>query len=354
MVINNIDITKNKVVVWGVGKICKTGLNILKELDVNVDYFCDSNPDLWGHEIENGVMCYSFEELCKEEGLFYFVMVGIKNEKVIFEQLKRYNLSYIGFNELIKLDEVIFKCFGNSDVGNGIVELPNTLNKKCVIYTCITGGYDIVNEPEYIDSDFDYVIISDDKPKAQSLWKWVDANEVIPQHIIDNTRRNRYCKINGSKIFKNYKYSIYIDGNFKITGDIKWMLGRISQSGVALFKHPQRDCIYSEALACIAAGYGNLEGIKRQMNRYLLEGMPLKFGMFECGVMLRENENKICNNLMTLWWNEVEKYSYRDQLSIMYCVWKLKMTKEDIGLLGENNRKTNGLELMLVHFGEHV
>jgi hypothetical protein len=28
---------------------------------------------------------------------------------------------------------------------------------------------------------------------------------------------------------------------------------------------------------------------------------------------------------MKVWWNEIKKYSYRDQLSLSYAIWKLKL-----------------------------
>ena len=39
--------------------------------------------------------------------------------------------------------------------------------------------------------------------------------------------------------------------------------------------------------------------------------------------MVRKHNKKDCIELMEKWWNEINNYSHRDQLSFNYIVWKL-------------------------------
>ena len=79
------------------------------------------------------------------------------------------------------------------------------------------------------------------------------------------------------------------------------------------------------------------------------KGMPRNYGQFECSFLARENNNKTCMKLMDDWWNEVQRFSYRDQISFMYCAWKNGINKEDIGNLGRNLRESSCIR----HYGSH-
>lgn len=182
----------------------------------------------------------------------------------------------------------------------------------------------------------DYYLISDRKPEKLNVFQWIDINEIIPENVIDNRRKNRFCKINAPYIFSNYKYSIYIDGNVQIMGDIRKYFGKIGKSGIAAFKYQEGVCLYEHALAIINAKIENNNLIFKQINDYSREGMPRRYGMVECTILVRDHTNIVEKKLMQDWWNEVFNYSCRDQISFPYCLWKNNLKCEDVGLLGEN------------------
>lgn len=359
MIIKNIELENCRIIVWGTGKIAKIGFSLLKKMNIKVDFFCDNNFEKWGKVITENILCMSFQELSKDKKNFYFIMVGKDNEKEIIQQILSITDKFISFYSFLNTD-IVYNYYFNNCESNIIYntinmnysdkEIKNIYNKKAVIYTCITGDYDEVLEPLLVDKDtFDYFIISDNKPAKMTIWNWIDAKEIIPSVIKDNVRRNRYCKINGYKIFSDYMYSIYIDGNIQIVGDLQWTLEALTQSGIALFTHPLHDCLYMEALICLAKEYGNEREIKSQIGKYTMEGMPHNYGQFECGFIVRQNNNMKCQEIMKMWWKEVQKFSYRDQISFMYCIWKNGLSKKDIRVLGENLRKSSCLKLVNIH-----
>ena len=63
---------------------------------------------------------------------------------------------------------------------------------KRVIYTCITGGYDKLREPETVDGDFDYICFTD---AAVSSEEGVWQIRPIPYSCDDPTRLSRYVKL---------------------------------------------------------------------------------------------------------------------------------------------------------------
>ena len=83
------------------------------------------------------------------------------------------------------------------------------------------------------------------KAQKNSKWKIVDITEFAGAlEGLSNTEKNRYFKMHPDKVFKNYKYSIYIDGNVKVITDLTEMVNKIGSCGLAIHKHGKRDCVY--------------------------------------------------------------------------------------------------------------
>ena len=94
-------------------------------------------------------------------------------------------------------------------------------------------------------------------------------------------------------------------------------------SGIAMYNHPTRGCIYDEAKACVIMGKAKKKDVKVQMARYYKQGMPKHYGICECNVIVRQTANKMCKKLMSEWWTEFQKSTVkRDQIVFPYILWK--------------------------------
>lgn len=140
-----------------------------------------------------------------------------------------------------------------------------------------------------------------------------------------------------------YAYSVYMDGNILIKDDISSFL-RESRTGISVFMHPMRECIYYEALSIVNFKRVNADDVCRQMNRYFAEGMPYRYGLAEMPVIAREHMKTECIDVMETWWDEFDSESQRDQLSFMYALWKNNFTLDDLESLGEDVRKCSRIE----------
>lgn len=92
--------------------------------------------------------------------------------------------------------------------------------KQIAAYTCIVGNYDKLKEPISVSEDCDYYVISDEKPPVDSIFQYINIDDCIPHYIEDDVKKNRYCKINVHKLFPQYRYSIYFDGNVRLKNNI--------------------------------------------------------------------------------------------------------------------------------------
>jgi hypothetical protein len=153
-----------------------------------------------------------------------------------------------------------------------------------------------------------------------------------------NVMANRYVKFHPKELFPNYDYAIYIDGNVKVVADVR-RLAKSTQvlSGIAMFNHCLRDCLYEEAEACSHYGKGNRRYIAEQVKKYRSQKFPPHFGLKEATVIFSDLNNANSSKFFKKWWNELcESKSMRDQLAFPYSVWSEGFDMSSIGSLGEN------------------
>lgn len=319
-----------EVCIWGAGYIGrKRGLDLLKKRGIKIDWYCDNNIDLWDKEITDGIICISPSSLQQKKGtVICFVMVGVNYCDSVVEQLNDMHIEQIVmFNDLI--EEEVTNYF------------PFMKRKQIAVYTCIVGDYDTLQEPPSISEDCDYFLISDKIPRENSIFQYLDVREIVPKHITDPTRVNRYCKINAHTIFPQYRYSIYFDGNIGLKSSITDFINKLPVTRIIAFCPNYWKSIYREMISILESGRDNEQIVKKQAESYWLEGMPDDFGCLMCGILIREHNNPVCRKLMDEWWIQIEQFSKRDQVSLPYVLWKNGYSISDVGIIED---KYNYLE----------
>ena len=84
------------------------------------------------------------------------------------------------------------------------------MNKK-VIYTSVFGKYDDINKPN-VSAEWDFKLFNEENSLA--LYS-------------DNNRNAKRFKVLPHRYLKNYEYSIYVDGNFIVDGDMDDLIKNI-------------------------------------------------------------------------------------------------------------------------------
>jgi GT2 family glycosyltransferase len=191
--------------------------------------------------------------------------------------------------------------------------------KKIVIYSAISGDYDELKRPEYVSEGCDYVCFSDKRIGNHHNWQI----RPFDYYNADPTRTARYVKLHPHVYFPDYEWSIWVDANLLIVGDVAdFISGMPLNCHVATFKHPDRDCIYDEASKCIDLKLDKPEIIMAQVNRYRSENYPHNLGLSETNVIVRKHNEEDVIQLMNDWWKEIDNGSKRDQLSLNYVAYK--------------------------------
>ena len=179
-----------------------------------------------------------------------------------------------------------------------------------VIYTAISDNYDTLKDPSIITPGWQYICYTNNKALKSNVWKiiYVDSLTVKEQRNI--------------KIITPFEYDvcIWIDGSIKINCDLDNFLKKYHKDFFTLMKHPHRDCVYEEAVACMFKKKDKNCIIEKQVENYKQLQYPKHNGMVATGVIIRNNHPTI-KEFCQRWWREVALGSCRDQLSFNFTIW---------------------------------
>ncbi|WP_068539558.1 glycosyltransferase domain-containing protein [Olegusella massiliensis] len=216
---------------------------------------------------------------------------------------------------------------------------PGSGTKKVVVYSCITGGYDIPLEPLMEVPQLDYVMFLSATDTLDST-KWdIRPIPTAIQKLGNNTLINRYIKLHPHELFENdYDVAIYIDGNVQAISDLSYYADIIHpQAGIALHYHRTRSSIADEVIACSALGKGSLPKMQAQVNAYRERGFPTDYGLLECNIIAVDLHSDLSKKLISEWWKEYCYFdSGRDQLALPYVLWKNNIPIERVATMGYN------------------
>ncbi|HEM3651150.1 TPA: DUF616 domain-containing protein [Streptococcus suis] len=212
------------------------------------------------------------------------------------------------------------------------------LNERVVVYTSTFGGDFSILEPLFIPDNCDFFYIGDRDITNSSVWKSLEPETVIPNYkSLSNIEKNRFVKMNPHKIFKDYKYSVYIDGNIQLVGDPSEFVNLIGKSGIALHKHRSRISAYDELEIILKLKKININDYDKFCIFLKNSLLPDNFGLAECNVIARDHYNPISTKITEQWWELFYDLKIvRDQISFPIVVYKNDIEMKDITTLGSN------------------
>lgn len=186
---------------------------------------------------------------------------------------------------------------------------------RCV-YTVLTNNYDTLRMPIARPAGYEFICFTDNPNLQVSGWQ---MRYVQPS---DNpVKQQREIKIRPHVFLPEFKFTIYHDASTQLKRDISYIIRNHFRGGSMFKLHPTRRCVYTEGATCIELGKDSAESINRQLDIYRADGMPANFGMYETGIIFRENRADV-NAMCDAWWDQVKQYSHRDQVSLPYVLWK--------------------------------
>lgn len=208
----------------------------------------------------------------------------------------------------------------------------------------MTGGYEGIVQPLAIDERFDYILFSNDfKENNIGVWQIRPIPAVVD--LDDNKRLSRYPKSHPEEMLSEYEASLYMDANIQISD--QWVYERfielankkIDYAGIKLLC-TGRDDIYRHAYdMCVMRVENDINAI-RQMHALYKNGFPEHYGLNENNIIFRSHTEKM-KQADEEWWWWITNYSFRDQFSYMYCLWKHGIKRYFFLPEGEDSRNSN-------------
>lgn len=193
--------------------------------------------------------------------------------------------------------------------------------KKFVLYTAIFGRPGRFNVPKISIPDVDRFCFTDINVKSHFYQlKKMNLNSFL------SVRRQRWVKICiPDEIFDNYEYSVYVDCKRPISIDFDYLLNCMEPGSDFLTRqHRRRSCAYDEGMFCIDRKKDYKSVILKQLEFYRSQKFPTHNGLHATGLLVRRHTEKM-KEFSRQWWQQVERYSHRDQISLPYMAWKYDM-----------------------------
>ena len=195
------------------------------------------------------------------------------------------------------------------------------MNNIAVI-TSIFGGKDNLREIKEKVDGIDYFCFSDQNFNSE-IWTVVQNNGFSNRLEYKNRINAKVFKVLPFLFLPNFDYYIWIDGNHGSKGDLKKLISEMEDSGkpIALFKHSERSCVYQELDVCRQFAIDNQSYLNSQELFYKELGYPENNGLYELPCFSFKKTPQTIN-LMLSWWEQINMFSSRDQISLPFCLWK--------------------------------
>ncbi len=188
---------------------------------------------------------------------------------------------------------------------------------RTLIYTVNLNDYDDLQPYEFNgDKDCRCVVFTYNKNLKVKGW---ETFVVEPKK--DILKHSREIKLCVDRYIKDFDKCIYVDASYTIKRSLVAYMDRYYTKGLLLHDHPNRVCTYSEARRVIDIGADIKENVYPQMQKYSSGGLKENMGLSQNGFFIRDFNSSA---FMAKWYAEVESGSYRDQLSIGWCILKHK------------------------------
>lgn len=192
-----------------------------------------------------------------------------------------------------------------------------------IIYTAITGGYDTLRQPFLPAEGFRFICFvskGGKKRDFEGAWQILE----IPEDCPDSTLLARKQKLNPHKVLpKDCEYSLWIDGNIVIKDDSLYRRCLELQSQSVLYagiRHPFNDCPYAEAEKCLKDRREKFFALLRVVHFLRRDKVAEHSGMMETNLILRKHNDPAVVRFDEMWWERLNRYSHRDQLTHTSCI----------------------------------
>ena len=250
---------------------------------------------------------------------------------------KKYRLGYLD----VSINHLYHGDLKDRNYDGRYSKLRGIKAKSIVVFTENIGGYD--NLLPILKYENTTCVAFLDKDVEIEGWNIININDY--PHISglkDVKLICKYVRTHPNELLPEHDYSLHIDANMVLTEDPNKIVDEMVErdTEIMVFRHHKRNSIYEEGEQCIESKLDSETRISDQLKKY--RNFGIGNDLYECGLMLRKNTKSI-KKFDDIWWEEIRRYSKRDQLSFPYAT---QLAGVSVGTFKiEDRRKSNLIKI---------
>lgn len=203
---------------------------------------------------------------------------------------------------------------------------------KGVVYTTIFDEQSILYDPEIITPELDYICFTNNPNLKSKIWNI----KLINNFYIDSKMEKNLFKMFPYKYLKNYDYSIWVDSDFKIIGNMKSFIN-IYSSGSSMFVTNYLNDNFSYNQLKDYLSFDDELDLKNQINQYNKYKSSTHEKMIASSILYRRHDNPALKKVMEDWYYETKNFCSVDQLTLPYVLYKNKFNVDVINMFSLKN-----------------
>jgi len=193
---------------------------------------------------------------------------------------------------------------------------------KIAVITSMCGLHTKLRNPSVKFDGVDYIAFVDRIHENCSVWDQRKALDFTLDDKFKGRRNAKIYKVMPQMFLPEYDYWFWMDSTHEVIMDPKKIIEKyLGDSDIGLWKHTDRDCSYQEAEIIKKLNYDHRELVQNQINYYRSMGYPENNGLYELPASIRKNTDRV-KILNMRWWEQICRYSSRDQISMPFVLWK--------------------------------
>jgi hypothetical protein len=199
------------------------------------------------------------------------------------------------------------------------------MKNKIAVLTSICGLNTELRNPANVFEGVDYIAFVEN-PKGNTIWQERKSLDFTLDDSYRGRRNAKIYKVMPQMFLPEYDYWFWVDSTHELIMDPKKVIEEyLGDSEIGLWKHTTRDCAYQEADIIKELRYDHIDLVDNQINYYKSNGYPEHNGLYELPVSVRKNTDNI-KILNMRWWEQICRFSSRDQISMPFVLWKSNIT----------------------------
>lgn len=186
---------------------------------------------------------------------------------------------------------------------------------KIAIITAQSGSKGRIEDPTnggFPNADYFAFV---DKDLESKIWQSKPLHQFSSLGVFDHRRNAKLPKMLSWLLVPNYDFYIWHDSGCEVVVDPQTLVTTYlhSETDIALWQHPDRDCSYQECDAVLRYGMETVENLNITKTFLHEKHWPPNNGLFEMSSFIYRNSFKMQQALLS-WWELVCRYSSRDQI----------------------------------------